>query len=153
MPSHSDIHHSPYSPAQLYALVLDVERYPEFLPWCRAARITERTAEYFIGELIVSFSHLTERYSSKVVGTPATPDTPAKIDVTLVQGPFAHLENHWQFVPSESGGTEIHFAVDFKFKSAWLDRLIGGVFTRACEKMSTAFMTRADALYKDAARG
>ena len=147
MPSHSDSRTSPYSPAQLYAMVLDIEKYPEFLPWCRAARILERTPEYFIGELIVHFSHLTERYSSKVVGVPPTDSNEGDIDVTLVKGPFSHLRNHWRFEPLPDGGCQIHFDVDFKFKSGLLEKLIGGVFTRAVEKMSASFMTRADALY------
>jgi coenzyme Q-binding protein COQ10 len=189
MPTHSDTRISPYSPAQLYAMVLDIEKYPEFLPWCRAARILERAPEHFIGELIVSFSHLTERYSSKVVGVPPreeipsplrgglgrgasnedsveapssnllprgeeaspvaslVPTTEGRIDVTLVKGPFSHLSNHWRFEPLPDGGCKIHFEVDFKFKSGLLEKLIGGLFTRAVEKMSESFMTRADTLY------
>ena len=147
MPSYSDICISPHSPAKLYAMVLDVEKYSDFLPWCRAARILERHSDYFIGELIVSFSHLTERYSSKVVGVPPSSSAEGSIDVTLVKGPFSHLSNRWRFVALPDGGCEIHFDVDFKFKSGLLEKLIGGVFTRAVEKMSASFMTRADALY------
>ncbi len=148
MPTHSEIRHSPYSPRQIYDLVVDIERYPEFLPWCRGARVLDRQAEHFVGELIISFSHLTERYASKV--TPKAPPTPAdegSIEVELVNGPFHHLFNHWRFVPTAEGGTEIHFAVDFQFKSKWLDKLIGGFFSRAIEKMGRAFVERADALY------
>lgn len=147
MPAHSEIRHSPYSPRELFDLVADVERYPEFLPWCRAARVTERKPDYFIGELIISFSHLTERYTSKV--TPRAPQDgrEGSIEVELVNGPFKHLFNHWRFVPMADGGTEIHFAVDFEFKSKLLNSLIGGLFARASEKMGAAFLTRADALY------
>lgn len=147
MPAHSEIKSSPYSPAQLYALVVDIEQYPQFLPWCRAARILERKPDYFTGELIISFAHLTERYTSKVVDSPPTADQEGRIEVELVHGPFEHLGNHWRFVPVPGGGTEIHFAVDFKFKSALLEKLIGGLFSRAVEKMGDAFMKRADALY------
>ncbi len=123
------------------AMVLDVEKYPEFLPWCRAARIIERHEGYFLGELVISFNHLTERYTSKVM--------PLKneIRVELVKGPFKHLTNDWRFEPTATG-TNIHFNLDFEFKSKLLDRLMGGLFTRATEKMTMAFMTRADALYK-----
>lgn len=147
MPAHSEIRQSPYAPRQLFDLVVDIERYPEFLPWCRAARITSRAADHFIGELIISFSHLTERYASKV--TPKAPEDghEGSIEVEMVHGPFHHLYNHWRFVPKDNGGTEIHFAVDFQFKSKLLDALIGGLFARACEKMGSAFMARADALY------
>ncbi|MBN8543124.1 MAG: type II toxin-antitoxin system RatA family toxin [Alphaproteobacteria bacterium] len=141
MPSHSETRPSPYSPEQLMAMVLDVEKYPEFLPWCRAARIVERHADYFLGELVISFNHLTERYTSKVTALKND------IKVELVKGPFKHLTNHWRFEPTATG-TNIHFHLDFEFKSKLLDTLMGGLFTRATEKMTMAFMTRADALYK-----
>jgi coenzyme Q-binding protein COQ10 len=144
MPKHSETQFSPYTPAQLYALVTEVERYPEFLPWCRAARITERGQDYFLGELVISFKHITERYVSKVSGKPELAEP--TIDVTLVSGPFEYLTNHWRFEPKD-GGTLIHFSVDFRFRSRILEALIGGLFTRAAEKMTRAFMDRAAVLY------
>lgn len=142
MPSHSEVRFSPYTPEQLYALVIDIEKYPEFLPWCKAARITERRSNHFIGELVISFNHMTESYKSKVMGNPQA----HRIEVELVSGPFKNLYNHWHFEP-HNGGTNIHFAVEFEFRSKILEKLIGGVFMRALEKMDTAFVTRADALY------
>ncbi len=136
----------PYSPQQLFALVVDIEKYPEFLPWCRAARVVAREGESFLGELIVSFSHLTERYTSRVTPTPPTPTQEGRIEVALVSGPFHHLNNHWRFVPHGTG-CEIHLDLDFQFKSKLLDKLIGGLFGRACEKMVAAFTARARALY------
>lgn len=154
MPRHSDIHSSPHSPAQLYAMVLDIERYPEFLPWCRAARIVERSDDSFVGELVVSFHGVTEKYSSRVRGiegragdgSSSTTDEYC-IDVTLVRGPFKHLSNRWRFVPRENGGSVVHFDVDFAFTSVILEKLIGKLFTKAVEKMSASFAVRADALY------
>lgn len=147
MPTYSETRILPYSPAQLFALVLDIEQYPQFLPWCRAARIVSREADgSFLGELIISFSHLTERYTSRVTPTPATEASEGRIDVAMVSGPFHHLNNHWRFVP-HADGCEIHLDLDFQFKSKLLDRLIGGVFTRASEKMVSAFTARAAALY------
>lgn len=171
MPSHFETRQSPYSPEQLMAMVLDVKKYPEFLPWCRAARIVERHENYFLGELVISFNHLSERYTSKVMALKN------EIKVELVKGPFKHLTNHWHFEPipliipakavisldpsaplerdsrlrsndNSGGGTNIHFHLDFEFKSKLLDTLMGGLFTRATEKMTMAFMTRADTLYK-----
>lgn len=141
MPTHHDSHTSPYAPEQLFALVADVEKYPEFLPWCRAARITERGDGYFIADLVISFSHITEQYTSRVELTP-----PERITVTMMKGPFHHLYNEWVFSPC-ADGTNIGFSLDFAFKNKLLDKLIGGLFTRATEKMSTAFLARADALY------
>lgn len=152
MPSHAEIKRMPYSPQQMFNLVVDVERYPEFLPWCRAARVTERKPDYFVGELVISFSHLTERYASKVYPIAPAGEHEGIITVTAISGPFKQLSNHWRFVPAEGGGTEIHFSVDFEFRSKLLNSLIGSLFARACEKMGSAFMARADALYGSNAR-
>lgn len=144
MPAYQDIRHSPYPTAQIFALVADVEKYPEFLPWCRAARIVERQTDSFIAELVICFKHITEHYTSRVVLFPHE-----RIEVTMLKGPFHHLNNRWEFHAAEEGGTNIDFHVDFAFKSKLLDRLIGGLFARASQKMSAAFMARADALYGD----
>jgi coenzyme Q-binding protein COQ10 len=147
MHRHSETRSLPYTPAQLYALVLDIERYPEFLPWCRAARIVSREADgAFLGELMVSFSHLTERYTSRVTPLAPSNGSEGRIDVALVSGPFHYLNNHWRFVP-HGDGCEIHLDLDFKFKSKLLNSLIGSLFGRACEKMVGAFTARAEALY------
>ena len=145
MPIHNETRHSPYSAPQLVAMILDIERYPEFLPWCRAARIIERGEEGFTGELVISFHHLSERYSSRV--SHRTLHSGAEeIDVTLVKGPFKNLKNEWRIVP-RADGSDIHFHLDFAFKSKMLEKLIGGLFTRATEKMTKAFLARADVLY------
>lgn len=141
MPSHSEQQLSPYSPEQLYALVIDIERYPEFLPWCRAARILERKDNELLAELIISFAHMTERYTSRVVM-----NHPASIDVTMVKGPFDHLVNRWRFMPKEKG-CEIDFFIDFKFRSRILETLMGSLFAKATDKMVNAFTDRAKKLY------
>jgi coenzyme Q-binding protein COQ10 len=128
--------------------VADIERYPEFLPWCRAARILERKENELMAELVISFSHMTESYTSRVVLTPpaADADTGA-IDVTMVKGPFEHLVNRWRFTPRAGGGADIDFFLDFKFRSRMLEKLIGSLFGKATAKMVGAFRARADALY------
>ena len=136
----------PYSPEQLFALVVDIEKYPEFLPWCRGARIISREKDSFLGELVISFSHLTERYTSRVTPTLASKNNEARIDVASVTGPFDYLNNHWRFVP-HADGCEIHLELDFQFKSKLLDKMLGGMFARACDKMVGAFTARAKALY------
>jgi len=141
MPAHSERQFLPYTPEQLFALVSDIEKYPEFLPWCRAARVLERKDSEFLGELVISFAHLTESYVSRVVLHPYT-----AIDVTMVRGPFEHLINQWKFTP-EQGGTRVDFALDFKFRSRILEKLIGGLFQKATDKMVDAFKARADQLY------
>lgn len=142
MPTLTDHQRSPYTPRQLFALVADVERYPEFLPWCRAARILEHKEGELLAELVISFKGFTESYTSRVVLTP-----PAAIDVTMTRGPFEHLVNRWRFTPEGQGGTAIEFFLDFKFRSRLLEALIGGLFEKATRKMAAAFTARADALY------
>ncbi len=147
MPTHNDSQTSPYSSEQLYKLVADVEHYPEFLPWCRAARILERNQQGMMAELVISFNHLTERYTSRVELTPPENGGMGAIDVTMTKGPFEHLVNRWRFMPLPSGGTQIDFYLDFKFRSRLLEKLIGTVFSKAAEKMVGAFKQRADELY------
>ena len=169
MPNHTEQQISPYTPQQLFNLVADIEKYPVFLPWCRAARIIEYSAipaqagildnneknfhlrgndnrEEFLGELIISFAHITESYTSRVTLTPPQEDIAGSIDVVMVKGPFEHLTNHWKFTPTENG-TIIDFSLDFKFRSRILEKLIGSLFTKANNKMVTAFKKRAEELY------
>lgn len=137
----------PYSPAQLFALVADITKYPEFLPWCRAARILRHEeGGAFLGELIISFSHLTERYTSRVVPVAPSAGAPGRIEVGLVSGPFNQLSNHWLF-SAHPEGCEIALDLSFEFKSKILDTLIGSLFEKACAKMIAAFTARAEMLY------
>jgi coenzyme Q-binding protein COQ10 len=147
MPAHTEQQILPYNTQQLFDLVIDVERYPEFLPWCRAARIMQRGQGEFLGELVIAFKHLTERYTSRVVGVrPPSGFEECTIDVDMVEGPFEHLTNRWRFTPVE-GGTRVDFALDFKFRSRMLEMMIGPIFSRATNKMIDAFKERADTLY------
>lgn len=141
MPLHREQIVLPYTQHQLFSLVADVARYPEFLPWCSAARILERGQEEFLAELAISYKHLSESYTSRVRLIPEE-----AIDVVMVKGPFEHLTNSWRFCRAE-GGTRIDFELDFAFRSKLLERMLGGFFTRATEKMVGAFTERAEALY------
>ena len=148
MPTHSEQQFSPYSAEQLFVLVADVQRYPEFIPWCRAARVLQRDGNWIIAELVIHFKGFTEQYTSRVtLSPPVGGHLPGRIDVELVSGPFEHLRNHWIFTPRESGGATIDFFLDFRFRSRILDKLVSGLFLKANAKMVQAFRTRADALY------
>ena len=142
MPSHSEKRQVPYSDEQMFALVADVERYPEFLPWCAATRIRTREGDTFTADLLAAFGAFREKFTSRVRLDPA-----AKIiTIEYIEGPFQHLTNRWQFTATETG-SEVAFDIDFRFKSRTLEALISGMFTRAVEKMTASFVTRADALY------
>jgi coenzyme Q-binding protein COQ10 len=141
MPTHAEQRLLPYTPEQMYALVADIERYPEFLPWCVAARIRERRADFINADLVIGFRMFRERFTSHV-----QLDPPGRIDVTYAEGPFRYLNNHWNFerVP---GGCRIDFFVDFEFKSRLLQKVIEVLFGEAVRRMVAAFETRARQLY------
>jgi coenzyme Q-binding protein COQ10 len=141
MPTHAEQRVLPYTPEQLFALVADVERYPEFLPWCVGARVKERRADLIVADLIIGFRVFRERFTSRVALDP-----PRRIDVTYAEGPFRHLNNHWVFdkVP---GGCRIDFFVDFEFKSRLMQRVIEVLFGEAVRRMVGAFEKRARDLY------
>jgi coenzyme Q-binding protein COQ10 len=141
MPTHAEQRILPYTAEQLFDLVADVERYPEFLPWCVGARIRERRPDLIVADLLIGFRMFRERFTSKV-----TLARPHRIDVAYSEGPFRYLDNHWTFAPVE-GGCRIDFFVDFEFRSAILQKLIGVLFNEAVRRMVAAFETRAQALY------
>jgi coenzyme Q-binding protein COQ10 len=156
MPSHAERQLLPYTTQQLFDLVIDIERYPEFLPWCRAARILERKEEEFLGELVIAFHHLSENYTSRVTfRRPESDNAPGSIDVVMVRGPFEYLVNRWRFNPVEPANTssdkksmsEVDFFLDFKFRSRILEKMIGGLFGKATAKMVSAFKQRANSMY------
>ena len=142
MPVHSEQRVLAYTPDQLYGLVADVERYPEFLPWCLAARIRKREEAWLVADLVIGFRMIRERFTSHV----ALDQDHRKIDVVYAEGPFKHLENHWRFDPHETG-CQIDFYVDFEFRSKLLQSLIEGLFHEAVKRMVGAFETRAGELY------
>ena len=141
MPTHAEQRVLPYTPEQLFALVADVERYPEFLPWCVGARIRERHPDLIVADLIIGFRMFRERFTSQV-----RLDPPRRIDVAYTEGPFRYLDNHWVFekVP---GGCRLDFFVDFEFKSRLLQRVIELLFHEAVRRMVGAFEKRARDLY------
>lgn len=152
MPSHKEIRVLPYRPDQMYDLVADIESYPEFLPWCLAARNRKREdvddGEVVWSDLVVGFKLIRERFTSKVNLRPgAEMETPARIDVEYVDGPLKFLRNHWVFLPGENGGCEIDFYVEFEFRNRIFQKLIGTLFHEAVTRMVGAFEKRADKLY------
>jgi coenzyme Q-binding protein COQ10 len=149
MPTHAEKRHVPYSADEMFALIADVARYPEFLPWCAAARVRERTplpdgaGEVMEADLVVSFKVYREKFGSRVTLRPEA----RTIDVEYLQGPFRYLQNHWRFIPEDGNACTIDFFVDFEFRSAILQKLIGLVFHEAMVRIVRAFEKRAEALY------
>ncbi|MCZ6862755.1 MAG: type II toxin-antitoxin system RatA family toxin [Alphaproteobacteria bacterium] len=142
MPTHSEKRFLPYSPEQIFDLVVDIERYPEFLPWCVGARIRSRAENEIVADLMIGIKIIRERYTSRVKY-----ERPGRIDVAYEHGgPFKHLTNRWILTAVE-GGCEVDFFLDFEFRSRTLQRLIGLLFQEAVRRMVGAFESRAKRLY------
>lgn len=142
MTIHAEKRVVPYSPEQLYALVADVKSYPEFLPWCIAARMRLQTETELHADLIIGFKMFREKFTSYV-----DLDVDAcEINVKYADGPFKYLTNKWRFLPHPDG-CEIDFYVDFEFNSRLLQSVIETLFTEAVRRMVGAFEARADDLY------
>lgn len=151
MPNHRDSRNLPYSARQMYDLVADIESYPHFLPWNSAARIRTRTtrpdgAEEIAADLVISFKVFRERFGSRVVLWPEQGGV-WKIDTEYLDGPFKYMRSGWSFKDRPEGGCQVEFFVDFEFKNAILQRLIGVVFHEAMSRIVRAFEDRARKLY------
>ncbi|WP_425038865.1 type II toxin-antitoxin system RatA family toxin [Primorskyibacter sp. S187A] len=148
MPTHSETKRLPYTADQMYALVADVAAYPQFLPWCAAARIRKETEQpggsvLMEADLVISFKVFRERFGSRVVLWPEQ----KKIDTEYLDGPFRYMKSNWAFSDAEDGGCDVHFFVDFEFKNAILQGIIGVVFNEAMQRIVRAFERRAAELY------
>ncbi len=148
MPTHHEIKVVPYTADQMYALVADVGAYPKFLPWNAAARIRSRTpkangSDVMEADLVISFKVFRERFGSRVV---LWPDQ-RRIETEYLDGPFRKMVSTWQFRDRAEGGSEIEFFVDFEFRNAILQGIIGVVFNDAMQRVVRAFERRAAELH------
>ena len=147
MPKHHEIKTLPYSATQMYELVADVASYPEFLPWNSAARIRLRTpidgGEVMEADLVISFKVFRERFASRVMLFPGE----KRIETEYLDGPFRHMKSTWGFKERAAGGCEVDFFVDFEFRNALLQGIIGVVFNDAMQRIVRAFERRAAVLY------
>lgn len=141
MPTHAEKRLVAYSPTQLFDLVADVGRYPEFLPWCVGAAVRERSETELVADLTIGFKLYRESFTSRVAL-----DRPRAVHVTYENGPFRYLNNHWGFTAHERG-CMVDFYVDFEFRSRILQSAIGVVFNEATRVMVNAFLRRARSVY------
>ena len=141
MPAHAEKRFLPYLPEQMYRLVAEVEKYPDFLPWCVGARIRRRVGNVVHADLMIGFKMVRESFTSQVTLTPTH-----RIDVKYAHGPFHYLHNHWIFQPAP-GGCMIDFYVDFEFRSKALQKVMNVLFGEAVRRMVGAFESRAAQLY------
>lgn len=142
MPHHNERRQLPFTAQQMYGLVADVARYPEFLPWVIQTRIKSDSEDEMLADMIVGFKSLRETFSSRVEKTPHS-----RIEVDYLDGPLKHLNNVWIFEDDGDGGCVVDFTVDFEFRNALFQSIAGQFFDKALRKMTDAFITRAQALY------
>jgi coenzyme Q-binding protein COQ10 len=146
MPSFSDKRRVPFTADEMFRLVADVERYPEFLPMCESLRIETRrpTAEReeLVATMGVGYKAIREHFTTRVELLPAR----SEIHVAYVDGPFRHLMNRWRFVAMPDGCI-VDFHIDYEFKSPLLAILMGAVFDKAFHRFSEAFEERARKVY------
>ena len=148
MPKVSSKRRVRHTAPQMFDLVADVERYPEFVPLCRSLKIRQRTpkpdgTEIVIADMTVSFKLVRESFTSRV-----TLDRPnLKILVQYLKGPFSNLENRWGFEPRPDTECDVEFYLAYEFKSRMLALLMGTMFDTAFARFAAAFEKRADAVY------
>jgi len=142
MPHHHERRELPHSAEEMYNLVADVRRYPEFLPWVSAIRVRQDDKAEMLADMIVGYKSIRETFKSRVLKTPTS-----AITVDYLDGPMKHLHNEWLFEDLPSGGSIVDFTVDFSFRNALFEAMAGQFFEGALRKMTGAFIKRADSLY------
>ena len=141
MPTHAQKKVLRHTPEQMFALVADVKRYPEFLPWCTACRVINADDAKLVADMTIGFKIFRETFRSEV-----RLERPDLVEVRYLNGPFRYLNNTWKFIPHPNG-VEVDFFVDFEFRSGILQAAIGVVFNEAVQMMVRAFERRAMQLY------
>ena len=158
MPSFRTTRQVRHTPQEMFDLVADVEKYPEFLPLCEGLNVRRRAAsgegvETLVAEMRVGYGRINEAFTSRVT----LDRTRLRILVEYVDGPFSYLENRWTFRPAPAGrpdpagkpdaGCTVEFYISYEFKSFALGLLMGAVFDKAFRKFTQAFEERADSIY------
>jgi len=146
MPSFETRRAVPFTPDQMYNVVADIERYPQFLPLCEGLRILSREQTASMTKLIavmdVGYKSLRESFKTKVELQPNEP----RIDVAYLDGPFRYMQSRWRF-HARDNGCEVDFFIDYEFRSKMLGLLMGAVFEKAFRKFSKSFEDRAAEIY------
>jgi coenzyme Q-binding protein COQ10 len=148
MPESKTTRHVHHSAADMFDLVADVERYPEFVPLCRALRVKSRERDangndVIVADMTVAYKLIREAFTSRV-----TLDRPGStILVEYLEGPFRHLENRWTFAPVGEGACNVDFYISYEFRSRTLGLLMGAMFDAAFRRFAVAFERRADDIY------
>ncbi|TAH10499.1 MAG: type II toxin-antitoxin system RatA family toxin [Curvibacter sp.] len=136
-----------YSPQEMYALVTDVTRYPQFLPWCDHAQVLEQHADGMTAEVGISFSGIRQTFVTR-----NTHMDPSQVGMKLVKGPFSNLDGAWSFHPLGDGSQracKVELTLQYGFENAALGKLVGPVFDKIAANLVDAFVKRAQQVYGD----
>jgi ribosome-associated toxin RatA of RatAB toxin-antitoxin module len=128
-----------HSAANMFALVADIEAYPEFLPWCSGSRIVERDGPQVTAELDINFHGLKQSFTTVNDQRPHD-----HIDLRLASGPFSKLDGSWRFTPLADDACKVALTLDYDFNNFLLSRLVGPVFHQIATTMVDSFVKRAD---------
>ncbi|HKL76921.1 MAG TPA: type II toxin-antitoxin system RatA family toxin [Gammaproteobacteria bacterium] len=142
MPSMERSEVVPYTPDQMYELVMDIESYPEFLSWCSRGRILEEQTDSITAELTLEYKGLSKSFSTR-----NRFQRPKVVEMRLLEGPFRFLEGVWTFEPREGEGTRVHMSIQFEFVSRMLSFMIGPMFHHAVDTLVEDFRKRAEQVY------
>lgn len=137
-----------HSAEDMFALVADIERYPEFVPMCESLTVRSRKEgeggkALIVADMSVGYKSLHENFTSQVILKPQE----NRIDVKYIDGPFKYLDNRWRFEPTGPNACKVHFFIDYQFKNRMLGMVMGSVFDRAFRMFAEAFERRADEIY------
>ncbi len=148
MPRFSNQRRVQHKASEMFDLVADVERYPEFVPLCQSLKVRQRTpkpdgTEVIVADMTVSFKLVKETFTSEVTLDRAN----KKIIVRYLRGPFSNMENRWTFEPKGDNACDVGFFIAYEFRSRMLAMLMGSMFDAAFARFSAAFEKRADAVY------
>ena len=148
MPMFNSTRRVKHSPGEMFALVADVEKYPQFLPLCEGLTVRRRTpreggGEVLLADMTVGYKAIRETFTTQVLLNRAE----RAIDVKYIDGPFRYLDNRWRFVAAGEGGCDVHFFIDYEFKNKILGSIMGAMFERAFRMFAEAFEARAAKIY------
>lgn len=147
MPQFDTVRHVRHDADAMFALVADVEKYPQFLPLCDALTVRSRKERdgqtVLVADMTVGYKAIRETFTSQVHLKPQD----RLIEVKYLDGPFRYLNNVWRFDPGADGGADVHFSIDYEFRSRLLGAVMGTMFDRAFRTFAEAFEKRADAVY------
>ena len=148
MPQYSTKRRVRHAATEMFDLVADVERYPEFVPLCRALKVRQRKSEpdgieVLVADLTAAYKLISETFTSRVTLDRSN----LQILVEYLDGPFSRLENRWTFRPAGERSCEVEFFISYEFKSRMLALLMGSMFDLAFRRFASAFEQRADAVY------